>query len=499
MRRAIFRSVLICLCIYATFSGFSTKSLAVDKVRGFVISSQSDSETMEKVNNRILNSTKGSANKISYVVNIEDKSNFTLAGLLSLDKDGVVVPIKNGIISEDSKNILKNSEKVYVIGDRSSVSDEVLSCLDINFERIGTDNNDVNLCVNKYLGNKDLLIVDVENDSDIIGAVNYAYMYDMNLYLFDSNKGIDENIILNDSNSEIYFFDGVNPLDYKLKSDIYTVAKKEKKDIERYSLDGSDLVKVFKDRYSSVEKENFVLSKNEDLTTMLSSYILAEKNDYGYLIIDKDSMNLDIEKLLRKSNAKKLIYISTEDLERYVNFRTLLMSLNNEESMGFEIKDDKGEIILSDLNPNEEEKNFASEKVELKSDEVLIDGKVVVKRDDSSNLEIVNNVQNTDSKKSDGINYSKVLNMVATSYTNDPKENGGYTTTYMGTNLRYGVVAVDPKVIPLGTKLYIEGYGYAVAEDIGGAIKGNRIDVCYTDKLEADKFGKKTVKVYILK
>ena len=72
-------------------------------------------------------------------------------------------------------------------------------------------------------------------------------------------------------------------------------------------------------------------------------------------------------------------------------------------------------------------------------------------------------------------------------------------STRLGTPLRYGVVAVDPKVIPLGTKLYIEGYGYAVAEDTGGAIKGNRIDLCFTSRAQADNFGRRNVKVYILK
>ena len=80
----------------------------------------------------------------------------------------------------------------------------------------------------------------------------------------------------------------------------------------------------------------------------------------------------------------------------------------------------------------------------------------------------------------------------------------GYGITASGTKARPGVVAVDPKVIPLGTKLYIESmdgtgsYGYASAEDKGGAIKGNRIDLFFSSRSDALKFGRRQVKVYIL-
>ena len=69
---------------------------------------------------------------------------------------------------------------------------------------------------------------------------------------------------------------------------------------------------------------------------------------------------------------------------------------------------------------------------------------------------------------------------------------------------QYGVVAVDPSVIPLGTKLYIEAvdgswtYGYAVAGDTGGAIKGNRIDLFFNSNAEAMSFGRRQAKVYVL-
>ncbi|RYL87567.1 3D domain-containing protein [Sporolactobacillus sp. THM19-2] len=75
-------------------------------------------------------------------------------------------------------------------------------------------------------------------------------------------------------------------------------------------------------------------------------------------------------------------------------------------------------------------------------------------------------------------------------------------TTATGINLRANpnakVVAVDPAVIPLGTKLYVEGYGHAVAGDTGGAIKGRRIDVFFKDNQTALQWGRRTVKVKIL-
>ena len=80
--------------------------------------------------------------------------------------------------------------------------------------------------------------------------------------------------------------------------------------------------------------------------------------------------------------------------------------------------------------------------------------------------------------------------------------NGCSGNTATGINLKSNpnvkVIAVDPSVIPLGTKVYVEGYGYAVAADTGGAIKGNKIDVFFSSKSDAYRWGRKTIKVKIL-
>ena len=89
----------------------------------------------------------------------------------------------------------------------------------------------------------------------------------------------------------------------------------------------------------------------------------------------------------------------------------------------------------------------------------------------------------------------KVLRMVATAYT--PGHGCGFRTA-TGARAQYRLVAVDPRVIPLGTHLYIEGYGNAIAADTGGAIKGNRIDLCFNTLQEAINFGRRTVVVHIL-
>lgn len=97
--------------------------------------------------------------------------------------------------------------------------------------------------------------------------------------------------------------------------------------------------------------------------------------------------------------------------------------------------------------------------------------------------------------------FREVRLMEATAYYPGPECTGKYAArglTYTGKKAGYGFVAVDPNVIPLGTRLYIEGYGEAEAADIGGAIKGNIVDLCFETYQEAVNYGRKRIKVYLL-
>lgn len=111
---------------------------------------------------------------------------------------------------------------------------------------------------------------------------------------------------------------------------------------------------------------------------------------------------------------------------------------------------------------------------------------------------------NTVNTEVGNLSYNKKISMKATAYTAGPESTGkrpgdaGYGITASGIKAQRGVVAVDTSVIPFGTKLYIEGYGCAVAGDTGSAIKGNKIDVFVNTYNEAMNWGVRTVNVYIL-
>lgn len=119
-------------------------------------------------------------------------------------------------------------------------------------------------------------------------------------------------------------------------------------------------------------------------------------------------------------------------------------------------------------------------------------------------------VMNFRNSRGDVVRYAKVLDMNATAYTASFADTGknpdhpAFGITYSGMRVREGIIAVDPKVIPIGTKVYVEvrgstpDYGFAIAADIGSAIKGNLIDLYFDSAKQVSQWGRRKVVVYVL-
>ncbi|QIW18291.1 cell wall-binding protein EntB [Bacillus thuringiensis] len=170
-----------------------------------------------------------------------------------------------------------------------------------------------------------------------------------------------------------------------------------------------------------------------------------------------------------------------------------------EEAKAQEIAKAKEEAKAQEIAKAKEEakaREIAKAKEEAKAQEIAKAKEVAKAREIAkAKEESKNNIQSA----------KRELTVVATAYTADPSENGTYggrVLTAMGHNLTANpnmrIIAVDPKVIPLGSKVWVEGYGEAIAGDTGSAIKGNRIDVLMGSKSKAMNWGRQTVKVKIL-
>lgn len=166
-----------------------------------------------------------------------------------------------------------------------------------------------------------------------------------------------------------------------------------------------------------------------------------------------------------------------------------------------EIKEENLELNENVIKTNEEKEKLIKEKEQLKKENKSIKEAKARKKQEQI-------VVKANSKKQKTVNKDKVIAsanrsggtrvriFTATAYTDNAQSQGKWVgQTATGMKPQVGVVAVDPNVIPLGTKMYIEGYGNAIAGDTGGAIKGNRIDLFMNTQKECINFGRRQVKV----
>lgn len=133
----------------------------------------------------------------------------------------------------------------------------------------------------------------------------------------------------------------------------------------------------------------------------------------------------------------------------------------------------------------------------IKPNQVLKVSKPTVKK--ATKAKAATNKKQTTAKKTSKKPAYKTMTVRATAYTAGCKGCSGITAT--GINLKKNpnakVISVDPKQIPLGSKVWVEGYGEAIAGDTGGAMKGNKIDLHMPTKKKALNWGVRTVKIKV--
>ena len=211
----------------------------------------------------------------------------------------------------------------------------------------------------------------------------------------------------------------------------------------------------------------FLFKKIIALTTSLAISLLSINGIYAQASVLN---NINSEAVNASYLEKKYLNTNIYDFNNHI----YAVNINNiDNSINIDFKS-KSETIINDLNIHN--KNIEEKKV----DDAL-------STTNSDNIKIESNPTN---------NYKEVYTMMSTAYAGD-------TITYMGTTpVRdpdgISTIAVDPSIIPLGSKVYIPGYGLAIASDTGGLIKGNRIDLFLNSEDECINWGVQTVSLYLI-
>ncbi|WP_138160524.1 3D domain-containing protein [Peptoniphilus catoniae] len=285
------------------------------------------------------------------------------------------------------------------------------------------------------------------------------------------------------------------------------------KEVTTYSETVGDFLKT---QNIKLHSDNLVIPGEEEKITEDMDIIVAEYKYYviidGKQIYSGKSINESVKDILKdlKIELDEDDVVTPGLLEKVKERDTI--KIERVERQSYQTKTEipyESEIVENaDMYNGESkiiQKGVVGEKVDT-FENVFVNGELVSIEpvDSQITIEPVKEIVEKGTKEIDvanleGKKVKKVIVMQATAY--DPTAG---SKTAMGTKARVGAVAVDPRVIPLGSKLYIESmdgfptYGYATAEDTGGAIKGNRIDLFYSTNAQALKFGRRNVKVYVL-
>lgn len=263
--------------------------------------------------------------------------------------------------------------------------------------------------------------------------------------------------------------------------------------------------------------KNLLKSNWKELTISLFAIILVGVIGYSLGLNDElKESNLEKERIMEESESKtkeiKAIQNNLQNLEEELD-KTSKSNAELEKSIKEkeEKLNERGKVLEnkdSEIKTLKDKNSKLQKDLQAKLDKKEKESKVLANKNNNTkaNNTVSNKTDNavavasTPSRNNQPTNSKKIYTMEATAYT--PYCTGCSGISAAGINLRSNpnlkLVAVDPRVIPLGTKVYVEGYGYAVAGDTGGAIKGMKIDLLMQTKNQAYSFGRRNVTVHVL-
>lgn len=336
----------------------------------------------------------------------------------------------------------------------------------------------------------------------------------------------------------------------KLNNDIESINLKLEKnnaEIKDTEIQIENINKKIEDAKIEIEKKEATMDKRlrsmykSNISTDMIAYLVTSENIFDFFYrIDAMKKLISIDKeIITEINDKKNDLIENAEIvkEKKENLNNLKVAIENDLNEVNKKKEEQ-EIVLADLNSKKDElmKVIEENEVNLLSHSLSIvnsgSSSVSELKSALNNLNYILPQLNSDyaiSLAQDGI--TSVNNQIATIESDNLEKNVSYVsrgnsdgssagtslstlsvtaTAYTGGSYTamglkptrdpngLSTISVDPSVIPLGSKVYVEGYGYAIASDTGGAIKGNKIDLYMNSLQDCYAFGRRTVTLHIV-
>jgi len=262
--------------------------------------------------------------------------------------------------------------------------------------------------------------------------------------------------------------------------------------LDSYIIDGKEIV------IKRSDEVKVIVNGTEKKLRTTEATIRQLFEEYNIEVNEKDKLNYSLDTKLDKN-----IIIKLDKYEEVIETKEVVIPNDIETVRALYLKEGEKNVIKKGKNGLKE--------IEIKTTylggnkiSTKVTNEIIIEKPEKR-IEQVGAIKEFIAEDGKKYGYTRIIeDMNTTAYTDSIRDTGKdsshpqYGITYSGTRTRTGVVAVDPKVIPLHTKLYVEGYGLAVAEDIGSAIKGYKLDLYVHSQTESDNFGRQRRRVYIL-